>query len=211
MALSSSGSVQATQLFAPYGSSRYSSGSMPTSHGFTGQRGDPSGNCFIICDVLACAAIGAAIAHVPQVVSNVQNNGLSASAFTNVNWKPVIAGAAGGAVAGLGVGLLGGASITNPIASSAIGAASGAAYQATDNALNNRLIGQGVGTATAWGAATGLAFWGAGKILGSAGRAIAGCPNSFDPATVVATPHGEQAIGSLKAGDVVQAYDPVTG
>jgi RHS repeat-associated protein len=38
--LSSSGSATAAQLFAPYGRVRYSSGSMPTSYGFTGQRSD---------------------------------------------------------------------------------------------------------------------------------------------------------------------------
>ncbi len=43
VALSSAGSVAASQLFAPYGATRYSSGAMPTSFGFTGQRGDPSG------------------------------------------------------------------------------------------------------------------------------------------------------------------------
>jgi RHS repeat-associated protein len=40
--LSASGSVTASQLFAPYGSLRYSSGSMPTDYGFTGQRADAS-------------------------------------------------------------------------------------------------------------------------------------------------------------------------
>jgi RHS repeat-associated protein len=43
VALSSSGSVQADQLFTPYGATRYASGTMPTSYGFTGQRLDPSG------------------------------------------------------------------------------------------------------------------------------------------------------------------------
>jgi RHS repeat-associated protein len=38
--LSSSGSATAAQLFAPYGSVRYSSGTMPTLYGFTGQRSD---------------------------------------------------------------------------------------------------------------------------------------------------------------------------
>ena len=38
--LSSSGTATAAQLFAPYGGVRYSSGSMPTSYGFTGQRSD---------------------------------------------------------------------------------------------------------------------------------------------------------------------------
>ncbi len=41
--LSSSGSVQGAQLFAPYGSVRYSTGSMSTTKGFTGQLSDPSG------------------------------------------------------------------------------------------------------------------------------------------------------------------------
>jgi RHS repeat-associated protein len=38
--LSSSGSATAAELFAPYGGVRYSSGTMPTSYGFTGQRSD---------------------------------------------------------------------------------------------------------------------------------------------------------------------------
>jgi len=38
--LNGSGSATAAQLFAPYGSVRYSSGSMPTTYGFTGQRSD---------------------------------------------------------------------------------------------------------------------------------------------------------------------------
>src|SRR5579883_3521048 len=40
IALSSIGSVTAVQLFAPYGSSRYSQGTMPTDYNFTGQRLD---------------------------------------------------------------------------------------------------------------------------------------------------------------------------
>ncbi len=43
VALSSGGAVTASQLFAPYGATRYSSGVMPTSYGYTGQRSDPSG------------------------------------------------------------------------------------------------------------------------------------------------------------------------
>jgi RHS repeat-associated protein len=38
--LSSGGNATAVQLFAPYGGVRYSSGTMPTSYGFTGQRSD---------------------------------------------------------------------------------------------------------------------------------------------------------------------------
>jgi RHS repeat-associated protein len=40
LALKSDGSVQAVQLYAPYGSSRYSMGTMPTTYNFTGQRLD---------------------------------------------------------------------------------------------------------------------------------------------------------------------------
>jgi len=40
IALSSSGSTQAVQLFAPYGAVRYSQGTMPTTYNFTGQRLD---------------------------------------------------------------------------------------------------------------------------------------------------------------------------
>jgi RHS repeat-associated protein len=39
-ALDSSGNVIAQQLYAPYGTSRFTSGSLPTSRGFTGQRAD---------------------------------------------------------------------------------------------------------------------------------------------------------------------------
>ncbi|MBA2680042.1 MAG: hypothetical protein H0U76_16800, partial [Ktedonobacteraceae bacterium] len=41
--LNASGSVQATELYKPYGGVRYSSGTMPTSYGFTNQRLDGSG------------------------------------------------------------------------------------------------------------------------------------------------------------------------
>ena len=40
VALNASGSATASQLFAPYGGIRYSSGTMPTDYGFTGQRSD---------------------------------------------------------------------------------------------------------------------------------------------------------------------------
>ncbi len=39
-ALDTNGNVEASQLYAPYGGVRYSSGTMPTSYGFTGQRQD---------------------------------------------------------------------------------------------------------------------------------------------------------------------------
>jgi RHS repeat-associated protein len=40
VALTATGATQAAQLYAPYGSSRYSSGTLPGSYGFTGQRAD---------------------------------------------------------------------------------------------------------------------------------------------------------------------------
>jgi hypothetical protein len=40
VALDGSGTVTAAQLYAPYGGLRYSSGTMPTAKGFTGQRAD---------------------------------------------------------------------------------------------------------------------------------------------------------------------------
>jgi RHS repeat-associated protein len=39
-ALDSSGTVTASQLYAPYGSVRYRSGALPTDYGYTGQRAD---------------------------------------------------------------------------------------------------------------------------------------------------------------------------
>ena len=46
LALKSDGSVQAAQLYAPYGSSRYSDGTMPTAYNFTGQRFDSQTGLF---------------------------------------------------------------------------------------------------------------------------------------------------------------------
>jgi len=40
---------------------------------------------------------------------------------------------------------------------------------------------------------------------------VAGCALCFPTGTLVATPHGEQAIESLHVGDLVQAEDPATG
>jgi hypothetical protein len=39
-ALNTSGTTTAAQFYAPYGASRYSSGTMPTDEGYTGQRAD---------------------------------------------------------------------------------------------------------------------------------------------------------------------------
>ncbi len=43
MAVDNSGTVTASQLYDPYGATRYATGTMPTAMGFTGQRQDPSG------------------------------------------------------------------------------------------------------------------------------------------------------------------------
>ncbi|HEX6800132.1 MAG TPA: hypothetical protein VF116_20640, partial [Ktedonobacterales bacterium] len=43
VALSTSGTVTAQALYAPYGTVRYSSGSMPTAHGYTGRSPSPVG------------------------------------------------------------------------------------------------------------------------------------------------------------------------
>ncbi len=43
VALTASGGVQAASLYASYGATRYSSGTMPTAHGYTGMVSDPSG------------------------------------------------------------------------------------------------------------------------------------------------------------------------
>jgi RHS repeat-associated protein len=42
VALNTSGTPTASQLYAPYGGARYSNGTMPTDYGFTGQRADAS-------------------------------------------------------------------------------------------------------------------------------------------------------------------------
>ena len=40
LVINSNGSIKSVQLFAPYGSVRYSDGTSPTAHNYTGQRLD---------------------------------------------------------------------------------------------------------------------------------------------------------------------------
>jgi len=69
------------------------------------------------------------------------------------------------------------------------------------------------------GGVTGVATAGAGKLLQKVGGKISGnapkvakaaCGLSFSSDTPVATPDGEKAIGTLKEGDQVTAYDPAS-
>lgn len=99
------------------------------------------------------------------------------------------------------------------------------------NAWDHKPLGDGVLLAAGVGAITGGVTGGigkyGGKILARVLRHGAGvaedaegtaaatpkvCPLSFSPDTAVATPDGsEQAIGTLRVGDQVIAYDPQTG
>jgi RHS repeat-associated protein len=157
--LTSSGSVQGVQLYAPYGAVRYSSGSMPTSYGFTKQRldgsglnyfharyydssvglftsadsvqgpnrygyvggnpetrTDPSGNCWILCAVVAAVVVGVATtvgnAVIQQVTTGSINWGQAAAtgAEAGLTIGAVIAlGPVGGALAGAAFGAITGA------------------------------------------------------------------------------------------------------
>jgi RHS repeat-associated protein len=253
VALSSSGSFQSVQLFNPYGTSRYSSGSMPTDYNFTGQRldsetgliydnfryydplsgrftradtvetsasgmdgygyvgdnpegrTDPSGHCWPLCTMIIGAVIGAAVHVAVTTVTSVAQG------------KPPTAGqllqaAAVGAVTGAITGLVG--PEAGPVARIAVGAVASGAGQMVGNALSGKLLMDGVVQAAIAGAITGGLVEGASALLkGAASEAADALEEgscSFTPDTKVTTEHGEQAIGKLRIGEKVLAYNPKT-
>lgn len=98
-----------------------------------------------------------------------------------VTWKTVVAGAVGGAVGGLitaatlGVGSAVAATAARTATSYVVGGAGGGgATRATDNLLDGRPVEEGVVQASAIGAASGLAFYGAGRVLAPVIQKVAG-------------------------------------
>jgi RHS repeat-associated protein len=272
VALSSTGAVVATQLYGPYGASRYKSGTMPGSIGFTGQHADdptgldyfvsryydpslgafispdsalpangynpwglsrytyvqgnpetatdPDGHCWPLCTMIIGAIVGAVVGAAVSV-------GTQAASGHCCNWGEVGKQAAVGAVSGAVSGLAG--PEAGLAVHAAVGAASGAAGQMVSNLIDHKPIGDGVLEAAAIGGITGVAAEGAGAVFkkvasaakeafGSAAEdaengiseAAESCGLSFSANTLVATPGGEQPISSLRVGEHVQAYDPVT-
>jgi len=133
------------------------------------------------------------------------------------------AGAVSGAVTAtlgpIGAGV-GGAIITG-VMHVGVGAALGAGTQVDSNIATGKPLGDGVLLAAGIGGLAGLVTSPGvaqvlGRVAGKAGGALAkvfrgACGESFSPDTPVATPSGEQAIGSLQIGDQVTAYDPSSG
>ncbi len=123
--------------------------------------------------------------------------------------QSAVVGAVSGAVSGL-VGPEAG-----PVAKVAVGALANGVGQMAGNALSGKPLMDGVGEAVVSGAITGGVMEGAGSLLeGMGGKVLSSlaedCGLSFAANTQVATPHGKQAIGTLKPGETVQSYDPVT-
>lgn len=127
--------------------------------------------------------------------------------------QAAVVGGVSGAIAGV-VGPEAG-----PVARIAVGALASGAGQVAGNAISGKPLLQGVGTAVAVGAITGGVAEGVGAVFsGSTGDAVdsavtdvtGGCGLSFRADTVVATSKGERAIGTLKVGERVWAYNPQT-
>jgi len=187
---------------------------------------DPSGHCWPLCTMLIGAVLGAAISVGATVVTNaVQGKPTSMGQIA----QAAVVGAVSGAVAGLAGPEAG------PLAKIAVGALSSGAGQMVSNAMSGKPLTDGVAQAVIIGGVTGGLVEGAGALIkgasseaGAAESAISeaegggeseaesassessGCALSFVPTTLVATDHGEQAIGSLKVGEKVWAYNPQT-
>jgi hypothetical protein len=147
--------------------------------------------------------------------------------------QSAVVGAVSGAISGL-VGPEAG-----PIAKIAVGAIASGAGQMAGNAMSGKPLMDGVVQATVVGGVTGGLVEGGGALLKGAGSLIKGgatavedaskaaseaestlasaaeegrssCGLSFVSTTLVATAHGEQAIGTLEVGEKVWAYNPQT-
>ena len=81
MALDSSGNVTAQQLFFPYGRPFYSSGSMPTAKGFTGQRADGATSGLVYLNARYYDYVGRAF-----LSADMANDGLNRYAYAH--WNP---------------------------------------------------------------------------------------------------------------------------
>lgn len=183
-------------------------------------RNDPTGHCPFCVGFLVGAAVGGLISAGSQVVSSMQKGQSFGDAVKSVDIAEVgkaaliggiIGGTGGAAGAALGTALAGSSaavSITGSIVGgAAIGAGEGAGSQVLDNVMHGRNWSDDVGSAALFGAATGGLGGAAGAVGGRILRGIC----SFAAETAVATPDGSHAIGSLKVGDQVEAYDPQTG
>jgi RHS repeat-associated core domain len=86
LVLNANGSVRAVQLFAPYGSVRYSSGSMPTDHNYTGQKLDSTSGLLYYNARYYDPVSGRFIS-----ADNVENNSQGNDPYAYVKGNPVTA------------------------------------------------------------------------------------------------------------------------
>lgn len=176
-------------------------------------RNDPSGHCWPLCTMILGAVIGAAISVATTVVSNaVQGKPTSLGEVA----QSAVVGAVSGAVSGL-VGPEAG-----PVAKMAVGALASGVGQMASNAMSGKPLMEGVAQAAVVGGVTAGVMEGAGAMLkgaaseagdaaeGALSEAESACGLSFRADTLVATPTGEQAIGTLVVGQKVQASNPAT-
>ena len=182
------------------------------------QYADPTGHCPMCVTAaigaVAGAAIGAVMAAAPQAIANIQSG---QPLFANIDpgevARAAAVGAVSGAVAGLTMGVataVVGTGFAGTVAAGAVsGVISGRAGKATENVLSGQDAGTDLLNAgdmardAAMGAGGAALGYGVGKALGAL------C--SFSADTPVTTDNGEHAIGTLRIGDHVLAYDEALG
>jgi RHS repeat-associated protein len=272
VAFDANGNVQASQLFSPYGTVRYSTGSMPGTYGFTGQRADPmTGLNYFNARYYDPAAgqFTSADTMLPgkgldpwglSRYAYVEGNPISRTDPTGHGWFDSIVSAVSHvvkAVAPVAVAALdattGIPSMINDVKTVFSGNASTLQkiMAIGDIALNvamdaSMVVGLGEGARAAYMGVKVAAKIGEHALLDAgehaaehvgehlvedgaehaaedagehaaedggedAAKACEGGGLSFTAMTLVATPGGERAIGTLRVGDIVLAYDPATG
>jgi RHS repeat-associated protein len=263
-ALSASGTATGAVLYSPYGGVRYSSGTLPTSKGFTGQYSDASSSGLDYYGARYYDPALGQFVSADTVADGVNRYGYvtgNPETFTDPSGHKLCAASCDGSEVG-NLSSQQWAEIYYNLATTQQGAALTMAlwspdawkqaqyyayYTAHSNALNLIVGQQAIAyrqgrPANDWNASPALmqeygvltgitvayaAAAGGGSVQDLVGdirttafpsllgpRGVTGTlPGecSFAAETPVATPDGEQAIGSLKAGDQVEAYDPETG
>jgi RHS repeat-associated protein len=261
VALASNGTMQASELYTPYGIPRYTSGTMPGSYGFTGQRADgatgldyynaryydPVAGQFTAADIdpggglNRYAYVGDNPAtrtdpsgHRVVIGGDTQATGMTPAQDAALLYYLAMMGATASAYGGMPLALS--IFVYNPNLYAEMLAFGGTSISGGEALLRGLVASQALewmashpeteaqreadlaSDPTSWwrlhsAETSGLLVLAGGTASGNelGIDPIVGGMCSFRADTPVATPTGEQAIGSLKVGDQVTAYDPATG
>jgi RHS repeat-associated protein len=205
MALNSQGTATAVELYEPYGQKNYTWGTMPTAHNYTGQRLD-SQSGLLYYNFRWYDPLTGVFVRTDTKQNNAQ--GFNPYAYVNDNpetkndptghwgWGDVLTFTA------IAVAVAVGAVVAAPVIVAAVSTAV-ATIAATDVAA-----AVAVTAISAASAAPAIINDAMDAINIGTGLAAASCALSFRSDTVVETEKGEQAIGTLKVGQRVLAYNP---